>query len=391
MDATIERENRYTSGVYPKREVAIVRGEGARVWDENGREYIDCVGGHGVAIVGHCNPAVVEAICQQSRKLITCPEVFYNDVRAQYIEKLLAVAPAGLNRVYLSNSGTEAIEAALKFARLSTGRPGIIAAMRGFHGRTMGALSATWEPHYREPFLPLVPGFSHVPYNQIEALREAVTENTAAVLLEVVQGEGGVNLGDGDYMLSVRDLCDEKGALLIIDEVQTGFGRTGKLFAVEHYGLRADLLCLAKGIAGGVPMGATLIGEQVQNLSSGAHGSTFGGNALAAAAASAALDYLLAHDLPGEAARKGAWALQRLGRIQARLIREVRGLGLMIGIDLRKRVTPYLKALMDNVGFEVGVLALPAGSTVLRLLPPLVISDQELATACDAIERVLTE
>jgi LysW-gamma-L-lysine/LysW-L-ornithine aminotransferase len=387
MDATIQREQQFTSGVYPKREVAIVRGEGARVWDEDGREYIDCIGGHGVAIVGHCNPAVVEAICAQAQRLIICPEVFYNDVRARYIERLLAAAPswAGLNRVYLGNSGTESVEAALKFARLSTGRAGIVAAMRGFHGRTMGALSATWEPNYRNPFMPLVPGFDHVPYNQIEPMEEAVSEETAAVLLEVVQGEGGVNPADGDYLLSVRDLCDRTGALLIIDEVQTGFGRTGKLFAIEHYGLRPDLLCLAKGIAGGVPMAATLIGERVQNLSSGMHGSTFGGNALAAAAATAALDYMLEHDLPGEAARKGAWAMERLRGIEARIIREVRGLGLMIGVDLRKRVTPYLKALMDE-----GVMALPAGSTVLRLLPPLVITDDELATACDAVERVLS-
>jgi LysW-gamma-L-lysine/LysW-L-ornithine aminotransferase len=387
MDATIQRENQYTSGVYPKREVAIVRGEGARVWDEDGREYIDCIGGHGVAIVGHCNPAVVEAICAQAQRLIICPEVFYNDVRARYIERLLASTPSWthLNRVYLGNSGAESVEAALKFARLSTGRAGIVAAMRGFHGRTMGALSATWEPSYRKPFMPLVPGFDHVPYNQIGPLEDAVNEDTAAVLLEVVQGEGGVHPADGDYLLSVRDLCDSTGALLIIDEVQTGFGRTGKLFAIEHYGLRPDLLCLAKGIAGGVPMAATLICERVQNISSGMHGSTFGGNALASAAATAALDYMLEHDLPGEAARKGAWAMERLRGIEARVIREVRGLGLMIGIDLRKRVTPYLKALMDE-----GVMALPAGNTVLRLLPPLVITDDELATACDAIERVLS-
>ena len=232
---TIAVEGRFTSGVYPKREVAIVRGLGARVWDEQGREYIDCVGGHGVAIVGHCNPAVVEAICQQAHTLITCPEIFYNDTRARLLEKLVSIAPDGLGRAYLCNSGTEAVEAAIKLARLSTGRPGIVAAMRGFHGRTMGALSATWEPDYREAYQPLVPGFSHVPYNKLEAMAEAVTDNTAAVLLEVVQGEGGVNLGDPQYLRGVRDICDAKGALLIIDEVQTGFGRTGALFACQHH------------------------------------------------------------------------------------------------------------------------------------------------------------
>ncbi len=381
----MDLEARYTSGVYPKRELAIVRGLGAQVWDEAGRAYIDCVGGHGVAIVGHCNPAVVEAIRQQAGRLITCPEIFYNDVRAQLLERLVAIAPDGLGRAYLCNSGAEAIEAAIKFARLSTGRPGIVAAMRGFHGRTLGALSATWEPKYRDPFLPLVPGFSHVPYNKLEALEQAVDENTAAVLLEVVQGEGGVNLGQGDYLRGAQEMCQRKGALLIIDEVQTGFGRTGKLFACQHYDLQPDLLALAKGIAGGLPMGAVLMGERIANINPGVHGSTFGGNPLTCAAALATIAYILEQDLPGQAARKGAWALERLRRIPARLIREVRGLGLMIGIELRQKVTPYLKALMDE-----GVLALPAGTTVLRLLPPLVITEEELAQACAAIERVLT-
>ena len=385
MSEIIALEQQHTSGVYPKREVAIVRGLGARLWDDAGREYIDCVGGHGVAIVGHCNPAVVAAIQRQAQTLITCPEVFYNDVRAAATAKLISVAPEGLNRAYLCNSGCEAVEAALKFARLSTGKPGVVAAMKGFHGRTMGALSATWEKEYREPFLPLVPGFAHVPYNNLEALDKAVDANTGAVLLEVVQGEGGVNLGDPAFLLGAREICDRQGALLILDEVQTGFGRTGKMFACQHYGLRPDILCVAKGIAGGVPMGATLFGDTVQNVKGGVHGSTFGGNPLASAAAIAAIDYMIEHDLPGQSAAKGAWALERLGRIQARVIRQVRGLGLMIGVELRTRVTPYLRALMDE-----GVMALPAGSTVLRLLPPLVITEEELGRACDAIEKVLT-
>ena len=382
----IDRESRYTSGVYPKRPLAIVRGQGARVWDDAGGEYIDCASGHGVALVGHCNPAVVRAIERQASRLITCPEIFYNDVRAELLERLVSVAPTGLTRAYLCNSGTEAVEAALKLARLSTGRPGFVATMKGFHGRTMGALSATWDPKYRDPYLPLVPGFSHVPYDQIEALAAAVDDNTAAVIVEVVQGEGGVNPASPPYLTAVREICDAHGALLIVDEVQTGFGRTGKLFACQHHDLRPDLLCLAKGIAGGLPMGAVLIGERVRNIESGVHGSTFGGNPLVCAAALATIDYILENDLPAQASRKGAWAMARLRCIEAPVIREVRGLGLMIGVDLRRRVTPYLKALMDE-----GVLALPAGSTVLRLLPPLVISDGDLATVCDAIERVLTD
>jgi acetylornithine/LysW-gamma-L-lysine aminotransferase len=276
------------------------------------------------------------------------------------------------------------VEAALKFARLSTERTGIVAAMRGFHGRTMGALSATWKRNYREPFEPLIPDFDHVPYNDFEALEEVMGEETAAVLLEVVQGEGGVNPAEPEYIQSVRELCDATGALLIIDEVQTGFGRTGEFFACQHYGLQPDMMCVAKGIAGGVPMGAVLLSDKVENLSSGVHGSTFGGNPLACAASLAAIGYIQENDLVAEARRKGEWAFERLSSIDLRLIREVSGLGLMIGVQIRRRVTPYLKALMDK-----GILALPAGGTVLRLLPPLVITDEDLATVCDAVEEVL--
>ena len=382
----IARESKYTSGFYPKRELAVVRGQGARLWDADGREYIDCVGGHGVALLGHCHPAVVEAIRRQAGTLITCPEVFYSDVRSQLLERLVSVAPEGLDRAYLCSSGAESIEGALKLARLSTGRPAVVATMHGFHGRTMGALSATWEPKYRKPYLPLVPGFAHVPYNDLDAMQEVLDDNTAAVLLEVVQGEGGVNPGERDYLLGVHKLCQERGILLIIDEVQTGFGRTGKMFACQHHDLRPDILCVAKGIAGGVPMGAVLFGDAVQNIRPGVHGSTFGGNPLACAAALATIDALVAEDLPGQAARKGAWLMEEISAKNLRLVREVRGLGLMIGIDLRKRVTPYLRALMD-----VGVLALPAGSRVLRLLPPLVITDEDLGKVCDAIGGVLGE
>jgi len=382
---SIEREGRYTSGVMGKREMALVRGSGARVWDEDGQEYIDCMTGHGVALLGHCNPVVVAAIGAQAQRLITCPESLYNDVRARYLEKLVGVAPAGLSRVFLCNSGAESVEAALKLARLSTGRSGVIATMKGFHGRTMGALSATWEKKYRLPFEPLVPAFRHVPYNRLEALDQALDESTAAVLLEPVQGEGGVTPAEPEYLRGARALCDERGALLIMDEVQTGFGRTGRLFACEHSDVRPDLLCLAKAIAGGVPMGAVLLGEAVGNIKPGVHGTTFGGNPLACAAALATLQEIESQNLVAEAERKGAWLLERLVRIDARVIRQVRGLGLMIGIELRQRVTPYLKALMAR-----GVLALPAGKTVLRLLPPLVISDEDLATVADAIEAVLT-
>ena len=378
-----EQENQYTSGMYTKRPIAIVRGKDAHLWDSEGREYIDCVGGQGSANLGHANPAVLKAITEQASTLISCPEMFYNDRRAELEERLCTLA--GFPKVFLSNSGTEANEAAIKFARVATQRTGVIATMRAFHGRTMGSLSATWEKKYREPFEPLVPGFSHIPYNNLDALEAAVNDNTAAVMLEIVQGEGGVHPGSAEYLTGAQRICNERGAMLIVDEVQTGFGRTGKMFAHQHYGLKPDLLCLAKSIAGGLPMGATLIGPRLGDLPAQVHGSTFGGNPLACAASLAAIDYLESNDLPARAAELGDWFQAGLRKIESPLIREVRGLGLMVGVELKQKVTPFLQALMAE-----GVLALPAGLTVLRFLPPLVIAQDDLAQVVQAVKKVLS-
>ncbi|MGD9029191.1 MAG: aspartate aminotransferase family protein, partial [Anaerolineae bacterium] len=333
-------EDGYGSGLYVKQPLVLTRGAGARLWDVDGNTYIDCVGGHGVANVGHANPAVVEAVARQAGRLMTAPNGFYNDQRARLLALLVRIAPAGLERAYLCNSGAEAVEAAFKFARLATGRAKIVSTMRGFHGRTMGALSATWHKAYREPFEPLVPGFQFVPYGRLERMAQAVDEQTAAVVLEVVQGEGGVNPGDGDYLRGVQALCRERGALLIVDEVQTGFGRTGKMFACEHYGLEPDLMCVAKAMAGGVPMGAVLLGVRVGDLPTKIHGSTFGGNPLSCAAALAAIAFIQSQDLPRRAARLGERLMIGLRAIESPLIREVRGLGLMVGVQLRGRAGP---------------------------------------------------
>ena len=311
-------ENAHESGVYAKRQVAIVRGEGARLWDAEGNEYIDCVGGQGAANLGHANPAVVAAITAQAQTLISCPELFYNDKRAALLEKLTALT--GMPRAFLCNSGTEAVESALKFARLRTGRSEVVAAMRGFHGRTMGALSATWEKKYRGPFEPLVPGFKHIPYNDLAALQAAVSEQTAAVILEVVQGEGGVNPGTPEFLLGAQALCAKHGAMLILDEVQTGFGRTGEMFAFQHLGLKPDLLAVAKSMAGGLPMGACLMSASFGELPPAVHGSTFGGNPLACAASIAAIDYLVDNQLAEHAAELGAWFKAALERVQSPLV-----------------------------------------------------------------------
>jgi LysW-gamma-L-lysine/LysW-L-ornithine aminotransferase len=379
----IESESHFASGLYIKQPIIFVRGQGASLWDIDGVEYLDCNSGHGVANLGHAHPKVAAALAEQATKLVTLFESFYNDQRAALVQKMGTLMP-GLERVFFCNSGTESIEAAIKFARISTGRAGIVATMRAFHGRTLGSLSATYNKKYREGFEPLVPGFSHIPYNNIEALEKAITDETAAFLVEVVQGEGGVYPADKAYIQAARRICDAHNALLIVDEVQSGFGRTGKLFAVQHTGVTPDLLCCAKSLAGGVPIGAVLIGPKIKNLAPGVHGSTFGGNPLSCAAAVAALEVIEEEDLAGQAAEKGVYLMEKLSEINSPLIREVRGLGLMVGIELKQKVQPYIKELQAR-----HILVLNAGLTVIRLLPPLVITYAQIDTLVETLRDVL--
>jgi len=379
----IDIETKHSAGTYAKQPLVIVRGEGALLFDADGVEYLDCASGHGVANLGHANPKVAEAIYKQASTLITLFESFPNDKRAELMRKLTSLVD-GLDRVFLCNSGTESVEAAFKFARISTGRKNIVAAMRAFHGRTYGSLSATFNKKYREGFEPLVPGFSHVAYNNIEALEKAVNEETAAVILEVIQGEGGVYLATAEYLEAARRICDERGALLIVDEIQSGFGRTGQMFAIQHFGLTPDILACAKSLAGGVPMGAVLIGHKVKNLTPGVHGSTFGGNPLSCAAAIAALGVIEEEDLPRQALVKGAYLMDYLREIQSPNIREVRGKGLMVGIEMKQKVAPYLKELQEK-----RIIALNAGMTVIRLLPPLVITYAQIDHLVEVLAEIL--
>jgi acetylornithine/LysW-gamma-L-lysine aminotransferase len=303
-------------------------------------------------------------------------------VRARFQAEICRAA--NMPRVFLGNSGAEAVEGAMKIARLSTHRNNFVSTMRGFHGRTMGALSLTWEKTYREPFEPLIGEVRRIPYNNVERLAAALDDTVAGVIVEVVQGEGGVHPAQAGYLAEVQRLCHEHGALLIIDEVQTGFGRTGYLFAHQHDGIQPDLLCLAKSIAGGLPMGAVLLGERIGALSPAAHGSTFGGNPVACAAGLAVLEVLQNTDLISRARSLGAEGLTYLQTHLPENAREVRGRGLMLGIELRGKVAPVLRELQTR-----GVLALPAGATVLRLLPPLVISEDDFWFAIHTIEEVL--
>ena len=382
-------EERLMANVYAKRQIVITRGKGALVWDINGKEYIDCTGSYGVCIVGHSHPKVVEAIKRQAETLISCHASFYNDARSELLQKIIQIAPKGLNKVFLANSGAESVECAIKLARRFSGKPEIIAMIGAFHGKTMGALSATWDKKYREPFKPLVPEFKHVPPDDLEKVREAITEKTAAILVEPIKGEGGIRVPPNGFLPGLREICDDKDVLLILDEVQTGFGRTGKTFACEHWGVIPDILCLAKSVAGGLPLGITIAKENVMSsLKLGEHTTTFSGSPLVCAAACAAIDVLVEERLPERAAKLGGYFKEKLEGLQARhkIVREVRGLGLMLGVEMRFDVFNVILRSMDR-----GVLILDAGRNVLRFLPPLVIERAHIDRVIATLDKIMEE
>ena len=385
----VDVEEKIMANTFSKRQRVITRGKGALVWDINGNEYIDCTGSYGVAVVGHCHPRVVEAVKRQVETLIACHASFYNDVRSELLEKIIGIAPKGLDKVFLSNSGAESVECAIKLARKYSGKPEIVALVGAFHGKTMGALSATWKKKYRDPFMPLVPGFKHVPPNNLEKVRDAITEKTAAVLVEPIRGEGGVRVPSDDFLPGLKEICDEKDVLLIFDEVQTGFGRTGKVFACEHWNVVPDIMCLAKSVAGGIPMGATFARHDVMAaFQRGEHSSTFSGNPLVCAAASAAIDVLVEERLPERAATLGRYFKGKLEGLQEkyRIVREVRGLGLMLGMEMRFDVYNILLGCMDR-----GVLVLDAGRNVVRFLPPLVIEKEQIDRVVEVLDVVMED
>jgi acetylornithine/LysW-gamma-L-lysine aminotransferase len=385
----IDIETRYMANVFSKKPVVLTRGKGALVWDINGKEYVDCSTSYGVALLGHCHPKVVAAIQAQAEQLITCHSCYYNDKRAEFIEKLVKITPKGLDKAFLSNSGAESVECAIKLARKATGKPEIIALMGAFHGKTMGALSATWDKKYREPFMPLVPEIKHVAPDNAEKIREAITDKTAAVLMEPIRGEGGVRVPPDGYLQAVREICDEKGVLLIFDEVQTSFGRTGKLFGCQNWGVTPDVMCMAKPFAGGLPIGITVAEENIMSaLKVGEHSTTFSGNPLVCVAGCAAIDALLEERLVDKAAVNGKYFKSQLEGLQAKhkIVKEVRGLGLILGMELRYDV---LGVILKALG--KGVLVLDAGRTVVRLLPPLVIEKQQIDRAVAVLDEALGE
>ena len=381
-------EDEFMGNLYQRFPVTIEKGLGSHVWDTDGKEYIDCMGGYGVALVGHRNERVVNAIKLQLEKIITVHSSLYNKTREEFLENLIKIAPKNLSQVHLNNSGAEAVEAAIKFARKFTGKKGMIAMNGSYHGKSMGALSLTFSPKYRKVFQPLVEKVVFSPFGDIESLRSKIDEDTGFVILEPIQGESGIHVAPDGFLQEVRKTCDEKNILLIFDEIQSGFGRTGKMWASEHWNTIPDIMCLAKGIAGGVPMGATLVRHDILAcMSKGEHSSTFGGNPLSCAAGTAAIKALTQDGLVENAAKMGKIFFEGLQNLKDRhkIIREIRGKGLMIGIELKFEVKDILLE-----GIEKGVLLLYSGRNVIRLLPPLVITQEDIAKVLETLDVLLS-
>ncbi len=382
-------EDQFMGNIYQRFPVTIERGLGARVWDANGKEYIDCMGGYGVALVGHCNPRVVKEIKAQLDKIITVHSSLYNKTREVFLEKLIKISPKSLSQVYLNNSGTEAVEAAIKFSRKFTGKKKMVAMNGSYHGKSLGALSVTFNQKYRKAFEPLVDTVSFSSFGDIEALRNTVDSDTAMVIIEPIQGESGINVAPDGFLQQVRKLCDEKGIVLVFDEIQAGLGRTGKMWASQHWDTVPDIMCLAKGIAGGVPMGATLVRPDIlASINKGEQSSTFGGNPLSCAAGIGAIDALTEDKLVENAEKNGKIFREGLERLKEKhkIIREIRGKGLMIGVEMKFEVKDIL---FD--GIANNLLLLYSGKNILRLLPPLVISESDINKALETLDVILTK
>jgi acetylornithine aminotransferase/acetylornithine/N-succinyldiaminopimelate aminotransferase len=387
----LEWSAKYQANTYGRAPICLVRGDGVRVWDSDGREYLDFTSGLAVVALGHCHPRVTGAVREAAATLLHVSNLFHTAPQI-HLAKLLC-EHSFADRVFFGNSGAEANEAALKLARkyarerFSSDRYEVIATRNSFHGRTLATVTATGQEKYHHGFEPLMPGFKHVPYADLRAMERAIDNRTAAILVEPIQGEGGVNVPGDDYLPGLRKLCDESGALLILDEVQTGMGRTGRLWAYEHAGIEPDIMTLAKALANGIPIGAMLARESVaEAFTPGTHASTFGGTPFVTSVALTVLTTLLEERLPERAARMGRWLTEALRGVQARhaFIKDVRGRGLLIGIEMSRSVAPLVAACR-----EAGLLVLSAGDQVLRLAPPLIVGEAECERAIATLDRVL--
>ena len=385
-------ESKYYMFVVRRQPVVIVKGQGTKVWDVDGKEYLDFTAGWAVNNLGHCHPAVAEAVAQQARTLMQTSNQFYTIPQLQLAQIL--VENSCLNRVFVCNSGTEANEGACKLARKygklnRNGAYEVITAFNSFHGRTMGMVAATGQPHYQENWKPLPEGWVNVPYEDINAIKKATTDKTCAVMIEPVQGEGGVNIPSADYLKQVRQWCDEKNLLLIFDEVQTGLGRLGKLFGYQVSGVEPDVMTLAKGLGGGAPIGAFLAKEKACVLQPGDHGSTFGGNALTCAAAYASTKYIVDNNIPANAKKMGDYFIKGLKTLKQRheFIKDVRGIGLLDAMEFNADLSPKVVAACN----QLGLLLNPLKPNAIRFMPPLTVTKEEIDKALTILEKGLVQ
>jgi [amino-group carrier protein]-gamma-(L-lysyl/L-ornithyl)-L-glutamate aminotransferase len=390
MMHSVENEESFVGDLYQRFPVTISKGKGCKVWDTSGKEYLDCMGGYGVALVGHCNDRVIQAITSQVQELITCHMSVYNNTRLNFLEKFSKIAPNNLKKIFFTNSGTEAVEAALKFSRKFTGKPGVLALNGGYHGKTFGSLSVTYNEKYRKSFLPLLDHMQFIPYSESDTISDIVTntnDKIGTVIVEPIQGETGIIMPPSDFLRDIRNICNENNLVLIFDEIQSGLGRTGKMWAGQHWDVEPDMMCLAKGIAGGVPMGLTVMrSEIIDCLKVGEHSSTFAGNPLACAAGSATIDSLTEDKLVSNSETMGRIFKSGLLEIKEKykIVREVRGLGMMLGVEMRFDVKDIL---LD--GIKNGIMMLYSGRNILRLLPPIVMKEEEVNKSLELINKVI--
>jgi predicted acetylornithine/succinylornithine family transaminase len=394
MKRLLDEAAKYLMNTYNRYPIVLVKGRGAKVYSDDGKEYLDFVGGIAVNILGHCHPKVVVSIQKQAQRLLHVSNLYHIDSQIKLAR--LLVENSFADRVFFCNSGAEANEAAIKLARkyakdhYSEDRYEIITAYNSFHGRTMATITATGQEKIQKGFEPLLPGFKYVPFNDIDALYSAIDDRTCAVMLEPIQGEGGVRVPSLEYFKRVRTLCNESGVLLILDEVQTGMGRTGRLFAHEHFGIEPDIMTLAKGLGGGVPIGAMLAKEHVaSSFTPGSHASTFGGNPLVCQAAVATLETILEDNafILKECSRLGEYLKDRLYKLKEEfsgIIVDIRGIGLMVGVELTRECQPIVKACIEK-----GLLVNCTAGTTLRFTPPLIITEEDIDTALDILADIL--
>ena len=387
MGDRVKLETRLQSiPLHADRGISLARGEGRYLWDDRGRRYLDLMTNYGVNLLGHAHPQVTAAIDRQAALLTNAHQSFDTPARQAFLEVLAGFLPPSLSRISFANSGAEAVEAAMKYTRVATGRTGIIATHRAYHGRTFGALSATSDAKYRDPFMPMLGGAQHVPFDNLPAMAEVMNDSIAAVIIEPIQGEGGIRVPTDGYLKGLRELCTAHGALLICDEIQTGF-RTGAPLAFTREGIVPDILCLSKSIANGLPIGVTIVTEAIsERVPKGSHGGTFSGNPLVCAAGAATLEVLADERLHSRAAEKGQRFKERVGKLGLSQIREVRGRGLLLAVELKKPATPVIKTMQER-----GVLVLPAGGTVIRFLPSILIEDAQLDEGVDVLAAALRQ